>query len=1108
MKNFLFLIFLFAITNMFGQECAFELLDNASLKNFYSESSSRCSDECLDVCALPEHYQIPVAFHVINGPAESEAWPSESVIEFFLEVANEILGDHINLVRADDFYPCVDFYNNPTEEFATITPEGLNGANEIEIYSKSRYNPEEILNIYFVQRILVDGNSSSFTGFSRSPLSPSWSLDVDGIVLAKRPFSADTSPSKGQVLAHELGHYLNLIHIWGPNNHSDENCHDLSESCFKGDLIPDTEPCRGSLVRDFSSDEHLSLDCITNSNLWEEEFEGAGDNPFCGQEMKYDCRNIMGFAHKGRNVRDEVSDGQFNRMIAAINDFRSELIPSELDPFITDISSNQAKLVWNEMVNSMGYTVRIRKASENNFSEHFIDDEQTTSFIFENLEFDTEYVVQLDLGCGLTYELNFKTTCPSQTACDPCSQTQDLEINHDQTLTVSEIRGNVIINSGVTLTVNTQVEFAENSGILVKRGGKLILDGGVLTNCDIYPKWNGVHLEGHLDLGLSNSSAGTIVMRNSSSIMNAEIGIDLRNYYSDFFTIEYGGGIVDMGSNSSIKNCDKGIYFAAYGWGAITGSGTPELSIINNSVFENCKEGIHLESNIGLEVNGTIFFSNSYDIISEHSSFDLQGNTFNSGIVLFSEYPNFQGANIIENNFIDVGLQVHSMGNVEPLNFTGNSCFGTSFSIFGDLDFVAFNNTFYDSGTGVSAWESGDNQFNLVVDNAFYNNNYGTSSYGVNNIEYLTNCFENTNYYDMEIYSGASIHESQGNPTLSESAGNCFDHYARIGTGSGSEHFDYWTKDGFATTSASCKFPGSGNFTRRLAQTELSNDNCGASTNYTSNIPSRYRDCECVFGDNQCKKTIKAIEAEIMHLENDTSINHWVRRWLIAKYKRCLDRLKKTLVRGLLNEGRIEEAIDFLSIQDAFRLRILAYGIMMNNHEINRAKSYLSSLYVNSSGESDFVFVQNLFLDYKLANRNYTLNNVDRAALALAANAKNPYSGYARSIYYRLTGEIIEIELPHIDKEQILPRGTNANNSDVEIFPNPVYTNEVYLDISDFDNKAVYKLRISSIDGRLIVESVVNEATSTFNLKEEVGVFILQLVKNDEEIKSEKLVRL
>lgn len=243
-------------------------------------------------------------------------------------------------------------------------------------------------------------------------------------------------------------------------------------------------------------------------------------------------------------------------------------------------------------------------------------------------------------------------------------------------------------------------------------------------------------------------------------------------------------------------------------------------------------------------------------------------------------------------------------------------------------------------------------------------------------------------------------------------------------------------------------------------------------------------------------------------IENDYSINPWVKKWLTAKYKRCLDKLNKNYVRRLLNDGKVEEAITHLSIQSSFRLRLLAYSILMNNGELNRAQNYLDSLQTKLPEEQNFVTAQNIFIDY-VENRNtYTLSAQDSTMLYNIGIEENPYSGYARSIFYKLTGERIDINLPQIIRNN--PRNIIEDKSNllISIYPNPTNRDGFYINIDNFDNNANYNYSIESIEGKNVKQGVIKLRSSNIELNENNGIYILQLYKNKELLSSEKIIKI
>ncbi|MBK9735927.1 MAG: hypothetical protein IPO92_13605 [Saprospiraceae bacterium] len=257
---------------------------------------------------------------------------------------------------------------------------------------------------------------------------------------------------------------------------------------------------------------------------------------------------------------------------------------------------------------------------------------------------NTEYIVQIRSSCNENY-ISFKFT----TACIVCPCIpHDVNITMTQTLNQSMISGNLIVASGVVLTINQDMIFNNNSYLIVQSGSKLIVDGAKLTSCNPLAKWNGIKVAGNL-LGLTTSAS--VEMINGATIENARIGIDAVDNLNLFGNnITYGGGKIKL-TLSSIKNSDIGISMGPYGWGAITGLGSSDdESEILRSSFIKCGIGIKLNRNIGSLIYGNTFDQNSLDIESGTSTFQAQSNIFAGGITAEALYPNFQGAEISNNN--------------------------------------------------------------------------------------------------------------------------------------------------------------------------------------------------------------------------------------------------------------------------------------------------------------------------------------------------------------------------------------------------------------------------------------------------------------------------
>ncbi|MDY8138768.1 M43 family zinc metalloprotease [Aquimarina sp. 2201CG5-10] len=76
-----------------------------------------------------------------------------------------------------------------------------------------------------------DGGYAYFPGVSR---------DIDGVVLGHKEFGLNNK-NIGRVATHEVGHYLGLDHVWGPNRSSNNQ-----RNCDQDDGISDTPPTIGT----------------------------------------------------------------------------------------------------------------------------------------------------------------------------------------------------------------------------------------------------------------------------------------------------------------------------------------------------------------------------------------------------------------------------------------------------------------------------------------------------------------------------------------------------------------------------------------------------------------------------------------------------------------------------------------------------------------------------------------------------------------------------------------------------------------------------------------------------------------------------------------------
>lgn len=254
---------------------------------------------------------IPVVVHVVyNGAGQNI---SDSQIRSNITTLNE----DYRLLNADSVPSGHPFWVNTADseiEFclATTDPSGntttgitrtstshgtFQNANidDIKFTSaggKDNWDPTHYLNIW------VCDLGNQLYGYATFPSDLAASPDYDGVVINYTAFGSEgtaSAPSDlGRTATHEIGHWLNLSHIWG-----DQFCGD--------DFVPDTEPAEDANYGCFTFPHNALNTCGSgpNGEMYMNYMDYVDDN----------CMNMFTF-------------GQKSRMRAALNTDRSAMLTS------------------------------------------------------------------------------------------------------------------------------------------------------------------------------------------------------------------------------------------------------------------------------------------------------------------------------------------------------------------------------------------------------------------------------------------------------------------------------------------------------------------------------------------------------------------------------------------------------------------------------------------------------------------------------------------------------------------------------------------------------------------------------------------------------------
>ena len=119
--------------------------------------------------------------------------------------------------------------------------------------------------------------------------------------------------------------------------------------------------------------------------------------------------------------------------------------------------------------------------------------------------------------------------------------------------------GNIVIETGATLTITSTIFCDPNTHILVKPGAKLIIDGGKLTSDCENKFWAGIHIEGNYNEPQTEQYQGYVELKNGAIIENS------RNAISTWTPNDWNttGGIIKA-TNSTFRNNIRSIEFLSY----------------------------------------------------------------------------------------------------------------------------------------------------------------------------------------------------------------------------------------------------------------------------------------------------------------------------------------------------------------------------------------------------------------------------------------------------------------------------------------------------------------------------------------------------------------
>ena len=166
------------------------------------------------------------------------------------------------------------------------------------------------------------------------------------------------------------------------------------------------------------------------------------------------------------------------------------------------------------------------------------------------------------------------------------------------------IYADLIIDSLATLTVTDTLYIAGDHSIIVRPGGKLIVNGGTLTNACDGEMWQGIIVEGNANIRQTALAQGSVIL-NNATIENAHNAISTRNA-NNTNNDGHTGGIIQA-TNTLFRNNCRSVEFLKYENHTTGGAVTDNVSYFTRCIFTIDTNNLFADNNITFENHLTMW---------------------------------------------------------------------------------------------------------------------------------------------------------------------------------------------------------------------------------------------------------------------------------------------------------------------------------------------------------------------------------------------------------------------------------------------------------------------------------------------------------------------
>lgn len=712
------------------------------------------------------------------------------------------------------------------------------------------------------------------------------------------------------------------------------------------------------------------------------------------------------------------------------------------------------------------------------------------------------------------------------------------------------LTGNLRIPSGSVLTLTSELNMPVNSRIWVERGGKLIVDGGKITNrCGQI--WHGIEVWGNAGIAHPSLTAalainqppshpdhGVLVIKNNGLIEHAKNAVSLiqRTPYSE--VLANSGGII-IADGSTFRNNGRSVEFMKFRPSESGALSDDNLSKITNCTFIHTNETrishaqiysmISLWNVAGVSIKGNTFKNQDpHDFAPNHrgvgiysidAGYRVEGicysspckkykpNTFqdlNVGVYPTASYAMAGPVIIDRNEFINCITGSFAVGIQNNLQYTRNkhdflasataTNIGTYFS--GCTEFILSDNSYFSGRNGYD-WAMVINNSGSVADEV-YRNDMHSLSFGMflngDNSGLQIKC----NEFDL-ITNQSIINAGQLPDQGFCDSGGIFEYTAPasniVNDGPCNGPADHFQNIGSGSAFTYNHQLGI-DYTPACYSPNITLQNCLTFYNQELSCPNKLD--SGLEELNEINKKLKSVSG------NSSNKDYLAREKSLASQR---------LIHQYLTQGKTADAQIYLENEaESTEKDMRLIPLMIREGNLERASTLLTQFPKETDAQQLFASLNMWMLNLKEDHRTYKeMTKAEEIQLRHIAQSATPYSANALAILHFVYGEEIPQEVATMQAFSTETETKETSLSDkinFQLYPNPVknlLTLKHY--VSNSTKKGLYVLL--DVHGKQLRKRnlSLDSSEQTWDLSSlPSGIYVIELRIEGEVIQKEKLV--